>query len=73
MDSSFSSIFNVITFITFLAGTIMFPLCREYYLKRRNTENKSNYVFAVGRVSMFALMLSIARGGVGIKSFIGKL
>lgn len=38
---------------------------------KKKVASKADYVFATGKVSMFAMMLSIARGTLGVRSFLG--
>lgn len=45
-------------------------------MRRKNptdqSDTKANYVFATGQVGIFAMMLSIARGTLGVRAFLGK-
>lgn len=72
--------FNIITdyvvFFVFLVGSTLYPLWGS--LIRRNkqsnqTESKANYVFAMGQVGIFTMMISIARGTIGVRAFLGEL
>lgn len=57
-------------FFAFLIGSTLYPLWGG--LRRNNKDTKANYVFAAGQVSVFAMMLSIARGTLGVRAFLGK-
>lgn len=69
MESS-SLIVDYIVFLLFIVATTIVPL----WEKGKSTANtKANYVFAkAGGVSMIAMMLSISRGTLGVRSFLGK-
>lgn len=71
----FSTICDYLIFFGFLVGSTLFPLWGNL-LKRKTansqTETKANYVFASGQVGIFAMMLSIARGTLGVRAFLGK-
>lgn len=69
---------DYILFFAFLLGSTLYPLWSGFNCRRtKNTDvesgTKANYVFATGQVSIFAMMLSIARGTLGVRSFLGKL
>lgn len=57
-------------FALFIIGSTLYPLWNDIR-GRKEKQTKANYVFATGRVSMFAIMLSIARGSLGVRAFIG--
>lgn len=57
-------------FFAFLIGSTLYPLWEG--LRRKNNDTKASYVFASGQVSVFAMMLSIARGTLGVRAFLGK-
>lgn len=72
----FNIICDYLIFFGFLIGSTLFPLWGNL-LRRKNatnqSETKANYVFATGQVGIFAMMLSIARGTLGVRAFLGKL
>ncbi|XP_037029311.1 sodium-coupled monocarboxylate transporter 1 [Bradysia coprophila] len=71
MSSQFSSlIWDYLVFALFIIGSTLYPLWNDIR-GRKEKQTKANYVFATGRVSMFAIMLSIARGSLGVRAFIG--
>lgn len=62
-------IVDYIVFIIFIVGSSLWPL----WSKTKTPQTKENYVFATGGgISMIAMMLSIARGTLGVRSFLGK-
>lgn len=67
---------DYLLFFGFLIGSTLYPLwnginCRKRKETDVETGTKANYVFATGQVSIFAMMLSIARGTLGVRSFLG--
>lgn len=71
-----SIICDYLIFFGFLVGSTLFPLWGGLMKKKKQTDQadtKANYVFATGQVSIFAMMLSIARGTLGVRAFLGKL
>ncbi|XP_014475727.1 PREDICTED: sodium-coupled monocarboxylate transporter 2 [Dinoponera quadriceps] len=60
---------DYLVFIGFIAVSFVIPLWGNFRAKKKET--KANYVFATGTVSMGAMMLSIARGTLGVRSFLG--
>ncbi|XP_014222164.1 sodium-coupled monocarboxylate transporter 1 isoform X1 [Trichogramma pretiosum] len=70
MESS-SLIVDYLVFTVFIAVSFVIPLWGKFRA-RKKTETKADYVFATGSsVSMGAMMLSIARGTLGVRSFLG--
>lgn len=70
-----SIIFDYLLFFGFLIGSTLFPLWGSLFRRKKateETETKANYVFASGQVGIFAMMLSIARGTLGVRAFLGK-
>lgn len=68
---------DCVIFLLFLVGSTLYPLWNGINCRRRKetdveTGTKANYVFATGQVSIFAMMLSIARGTLGVRSFLGE-
>lgn len=60
----YSQFIDYALFFAFLIGSTLYPLWGG--LRRNNKDTKANYVFASGQVSVFAMMLSIARGTLGV-------
>lgn len=70
MESS-SLVVDYLIFVAFIALSFVIPLWGKFRA-RKKTETKADYVFATGSgVSMGAMMLSIARGTLGVRSFLG--
>lgn len=66
-----SLIVDYMIFISFIAFSFVIPLWGKFRA-RKKTETKADYVFATGSsISMYAMMLSIARGTLGVRSFLG--
>lgn len=70
----FGVIVDYLIFFGFLIGSTLFPLWGSLMKKKQtdSSDTKANYVFATGQVSIFAMMLSIARGTLGVRAFLGK-
>lgn len=66
----YSQFIDYALFFAFLIGSTLYPLWGG--LRRNNKDTKANYVFASGQVSVFAMMLSIARGTLGVRAFLGE-
>lgn len=66
----YSQFIDYALFFAFLIGSTLYPLWGG--LRRNKKDTKANYVFASGQVSVFAMMLSIARGTLGVRAFLGK-
>ncbi|EGI57635.1 Sodium-coupled monocarboxylate transporter 2 [Acromyrmex echinatior] len=64
-----SMVVDYLVFIGFIVISFLIPLWGNFKTKKKET--KANYVFATGSVSMGAMMLSIARGTLGVRSFLG--
>jgi sodium-coupled monocarboxylate transporter 8/12 len=61
---------DYIIFIIVVVITTIIPLWGRFFGKKK-TRTKADYVFAGGAVSLFSMMLSIARGTLGVRSFLG--
>lgn len=71
----FSIICDYLIFFGFLIGSTLFPLWGNLLRRKKSndqSDTKANYVFASGQVGIFAMMLSIARGTLGVRAFLGK-
>lgn len=68
MEAS-SMVVDYIVFAIFILASFLIPLRDRFRAKKKET--KAEYVFATGAVSMGAMMLSIARGTLGVRSFLG--
>ncbi|XP_012535488.1 sodium-coupled monocarboxylate transporter 2 [Monomorium pharaonis] len=64
-----SMVVDYLVFIGFIVVSFVIPLWGNFKTKKKET--KANYVFATGSVSMGMMMLSIARGTLGVRSFLG--
>ncbi|KAG7190672.1 hypothetical protein KM043_006750 [Ampulex compressa] len=64
-----SMVIDYLVFVGFILISFIVPLWGVF--KRDQKETKADYVFATGSVSMCAMMLSIARGTLGVRSFLG--
>lgn len=62
-------IWDYAVFITLILFTTVVPLWGN--LRGRKKESKDAYIFATGKISIFAMMLSIARGTLGVRSVLG--
>lgn len=72
MSKQFSTeIWDYVVFTVFLIGSTVYPLWMDI-AGRNGKSTKANYVFAAGRVSILPMMLSIARGTLGVRAFLGK-
>lgn len=72
MSKQFSTlIWDYAVFGIFLICSTVYPIWKDI-VGRRGESSKANFVFAAGRVSMLPMMLSIARGTLGVRSFLGK-
>ncbi|XP_063989172.1 sodium-coupled monocarboxylate transporter 1 [Diachasmimorpha longicaudata] len=60
---------DYLVFIAVIIASFIIPLWGRFRAKKKET--KASYVFATGSVSMGAMMLSIARGTLGVRSFLG--
>lgn len=58
-------------FALFVIASTAYPIWDELR-GRQGVATKQNYVFATGRVSVFAIMMSLARGTLGVRTIIGK-
>ena len=63
-------IWDYVVFAIFLVFSTVIPLWNRFFGNKKK-DTKATYVFAVGNVSMFAMMISIARGTLGVRSFLG--
>jgi sodium-coupled monocarboxylate transporter 8/12 len=61
---------DYLIFIIVVIITTVIPLWSRFFGKKK-TRTKADYVFAGGAVSLFSMMLSIARGTLGVRSFLG--
>lgn len=64
-------IWDYIVFIILVIVTSVVPLWGRFFGKKK-TRTKADYVFATGAVSVVSMMLSIARGTLGVRSFLGE-
>jgi uncharacterized BrkB/YihY/UPF0761 family membrane protein len=67
---SVNMVWDYIVFAVFILGCSMIAIYSKFAGPKERT--KADYVFATGSVSMAAMMMSIARGTLGVRSFLGK-
>ncbi|XP_054000061.1 sodium-coupled monocarboxylate transporter 2 [Hylaeus anthracinus] len=65
-----SMVVDYLIFVACIIASFVIPLWGKLRGRRKET-TKADYVFATGSVSMGAMMLSIARGTLGVRSFLG--
>lgn len=65
-----SMVIDYLVFVGCIVASFVIPLWEKFRGRRKET-TKADYVFATGSVSMGAMMLSIARGTLGVRSFLG--
>lgn len=70
MKEAGSMVWDYLVFLIFIVATTFVAVYNRYAGPKEKT--KADYVFATGSVSMAAMMLSIARGTLGVRSFLGK-
>lgn len=63
-------IWDYLVFVGLILATISVAVYSKFCGVKEKT--KADYVFALGKVSVFAMMLSIARGNLGVRSVIGE-
>ncbi|XP_022224905.2 LOW QUALITY PROTEIN: sodium-coupled monocarboxylate transporter 1 [Drosophila obscura] len=61
---------DYLMFVLFIALTVLGPLWTRIFGKKKQ-RSKADYVFATGGVSIVAVMISIARGTLGVRSVLG--
>lgn len=59
-------------FVVFVVASTVYPILHDIR-SRKEKMTKKDFAFATGQVSMFAVMMSIARGQLGVRTFIGVL
>lgn len=62
---------DYLMFVIFILITVFAPLWKRIFGKKKE-RSKADYVFATGGVSIVAIMLSIARGTLGVRTVLGK-
>lgn len=62
---------DYLMFVLFIAFTVFAPLWKRLFGKKKQ-HSKADYVFATGGVSIIAVMISIARGTLGVRTVLGK-
>uniref|UniRef100_A0A1A9ZG69 Uncharacterized protein n=1 Tax=Glossina pallidipes TaxID=7398 RepID=A0A1A9ZG69_GLOPL len=61
---------DYLMFALFVAFTVFTPLWKRLFGKAKQ-RSKADYVFATGGVSLIAVMISIARGTLGVRTVLG--
>ncbi|XP_029716137.1 sodium-coupled monocarboxylate transporter 1 isoform X2 [Aedes albopictus] len=64
-----SNLWNYLAFVVFVVVSALIPIRKR--LCSRRVKTKEDYVFGAGHISMLAMMLSIARGTLGVISVLG--
>lgn len=64
-----SMVWDYLVFFIFVIASTFVAVYSRFFGPKEKT--KADYVFAAGKVSMAAMMLSIARGTLGVRSFLG--
>ncbi|KAF5285294.1 hypothetical protein FQR65_LT13272 [Abscondita terminalis] len=64
-----SLLWDYLVFVIFVIATTFVAVYSRFIEGKEKT--KADFVFAAGKVSMAAMMLSIARGTLGVRSFLG--
>lgn len=74
MKKSFGELtWDYVVFGILVVVTTVVPLLGRYIGKKKETSAKADYIFAAGSsISMVSMMLSVARGTLGVRSFLGK-
>lgn len=73
MSKQFSSlIWDYVVFAILLSASTIYPLWQDR-VGGKGGRTKANFVFAAGGVSMLPMMLSIARGTLGVRAFLGNV
>jgi solute carrier family 5 (sodium-coupled monocarboxylate transporter), member 8/12 len=74
MPKSFQTlIVEYLVFFILVVVTTVIPLWSKLFGKQsKQRATKEGYIFATGAVSIFSMMLSIARGTLGVRSFLGN-
>lgn len=62
---------DYVVFVVFVVATTVYPIWDEIR-SRKEKMTKKDFAFATGQVSIFAVMMSIARGQLGVRTFIGE-
>lgn len=65
-----SMIWDYLVFFIFVIASTFVAVYSRFWGPKEKT--KADYVFAAGKVSIAAMMLSIARGTLGVRSFLGE-
>lgn len=69
MSDTKNMLWDYMVFIVFVIASTFVAVYSRFFGAKEKT--KADYVFAAGKVSMGAMMLSIARGTLGVRSFLG--
>lgn len=64
-----SNLWNYLAFVAFVVISALIPIRKR--LCSRRVKTKEDYVFGAGHISTLAMMLSIARGTLGVISVLG--
>ncbi|XP_035775838.1 sodium-coupled monocarboxylate transporter 1-like isoform X1 [Anopheles albimanus] len=62
---------NYAVFVAFVVISALIPIRKRLCRRSTNSKSKQDYVFGAGHISTLAMMLSIARGTLGVISVLG--
>ncbi|XP_058116651.1 sodium-coupled monocarboxylate transporter 1-like [Anopheles ziemanni] len=62
---------NYVVFVLFVVISALIPIRKRLFRRSTNSKSKQDYVFGAGHISTLAMMLSIARGTLGVISVLG--
>ncbi|XP_055617704.1 sodium-coupled monocarboxylate transporter 1-like isoform X2 [Toxorhynchites rutilus septentrionalis] len=68
-EPTVDNLWNYLVFVAFVVVSALIPIRRR--LCSRKVKTKEDYVFGAGHISTLAMMLSIARGTLGVISVLG--
>lgn len=65
-------IWDYVVFGVLVLVTTVVPLMGRFIGSNKRTSSKADYIFSAGSsISIFSMMLSVARGTLGVRSFLG--
>ncbi|XP_035896544.1 sodium-coupled monocarboxylate transporter 1-like isoform X2 [Anopheles stephensi] len=66
-----NDVWNYVVFVSFVVISALIPIRKRLCRRSSNSKSKQDYVFGAGHISTLAMMLSIARGTLGVISVLG--
>ncbi|XP_052863585.1 sodium-coupled monocarboxylate transporter 1-like [Anopheles cruzii] len=70
-DEAIDNAWNYVVFVAFVVISALIPIRKRLCRRSSNSKSKQDYVFGAGHISTLAMMLSIARGTLGVISVLG--